>query len=252
MSAVLAYNNRFHVTADKPATFTSADFDSSPAIANLGRAQLPLFAQFTGATADLDCEANDGGSNPVAFDADVFAVLGLEDFDNGAEVEFLNGSTSLGTVTIETAPLGGNHAILILDSSVNLDTLTVSFTGAGSGAHKVGAIWASESLRFSPAADVSFDGLDTGITSFSQGNTAWAYGGQNYVTHAIRCRTREYLDWLTALRSAKSNSPVLYQLEQRLLTDPLIKAYGYLDNGWNLSHFENSIYDASARMVEVL
>ena len=254
MSAILAYNNRFHVTANKAATFASVDFDASPPLSNLGMMQLPLFAQFSGPTATLTCAATDGAvpAAAEAFDADVFAVLGLAGFDAGAQVEFLNGVNSLGVVDIESAPIGGNHAILALDAPVNLDTLTVTFTGAGAGVHRVGAVWASQSLRYSPLADVSIEGMDTGIASRSAGNTAWGYGGQNYIQHSIRSRTRQYLEWLTALQTAQSTNPVLLQLDQRLLSDALIKSYGLLEPGWSLNHLEAGIYDLSARLIESL
>ena len=255
MSGIFAYNNRFHVTATKAATFTSSDFDTSPPISNLGLAQLPLFAQFTGASATLTCEATDGmdnSPNAQTFDADVFAVLGCQDFDTGADVEFLNGMTSLGTTTIETAPLGGNHAILALDTPVSMDTLTVEFTNAGTGAHRVGAIWASQSVRFSPLSELLFDSSDTGQVSRSQGNTPWAFGGSAFGRFPIRARTKTYLPWLTALRSAQSTSPVLYQLNQRGTTTPLVKAYGLIEPAWQLRHVEAGVFDVECELVESL
>ena len=254
MSAILAYNNRFHVTANKAATFSSVDFDASPPLSNLGMMQLPMFAQFTGPTATLTCAATDGGEPAAAeaFDADVFAVLGLAGFDAGAQVEFLDGAMTLGTVTVDQAPLGGNHAILALDAPVNLDTLTVAFTNAGSGAHRIGAVWASSSLRFSPLADLLIEPDDTGMTTFSAGQTGWAYDGDAFERHPIRCRTRDYIPWITALRTAKSTNPVLYQLNQRLSESVLFKAYGLIEKTWTPQHIENGIYELNARLIESL
>lgn len=255
MSAIFAYNNRFHATAAKPATFSSADFASTPPITNLGLMQLPLFGQFTGGSATLTCEATDGtGNSPnlQSFDADVFAVLGCQGFDSGAQVEFLNGMSSIGSATIEAAPLGGTCAIVAVDTPVSLDTLTVEFTSAGSGTHKVGAIWASPSVRFTPLPDVSVTGADTSVVTRSRGNTPWAFGGQSFGRFPIRARTKSYLPWLTALQSAQASNPVLYQLMQRGTSTPLLKAYGLLEQNWQLTHVENGVFDMNAELLEAL
>lgn len=254
MKGLFAYNNRFLNREGNSCSFSSGDFDSSPPLSNLGKAQLSDFAQFTGASASIDCEADDGASSPSpeSFSADTFAVLGCQDFDDNAEVEFLDGSTSLGTVTIDQAPFGGNHAILKLSAPVTLDTLTASFTAAGSGVHKVGAFWAGLSIRYNPLTEVLMDLGSTGILNRSEGGVGWGFPGDPLSRYPLRVVTRSPLDWLSAFRLSGVALPVLFYLEQRDSTDDLIKLYGYVDEFPIVRHITAGDYQVEARITETI
>lgn len=152
MTSLVAYNNRFNDT--RAARTVLADvgttFSSDQPLDNLTRKQLSLFAQFT-ENCELDIQAvEDSSAEPVvadSFSADVFAVLG-HTLADGMEVEFLDGATSLGSVTVANYIGVAQHAILVLDSAVSLDTLTVKVTGGTAGvSYRIGAVWAGPSFR---------------------------------------------------------------------------------------------------------
>ena len=257
MSSVFAYNNRFHVTAQKPVTFTATagSFNAAQPMANLGRMQLPLFVEFTGADAEFTAAAILAGSDPASaetFSADTFAIAGLQNFPDDTEIEFLNGVTSLGTVTYTPAPIGGQHAILVLDTPVSLDTLTVSITASGTGVKRIGAAWASLSNRTSPGLEMAFNPQDTGSVSSSQGGTDWAFGGASRIQTPIRMRTTEKIALWEAIIKSGTTSPVLYRLRERAETDEFFQAYGLIQPGWSMQHVANGIYDFSMQIKESL
>ena len=257
MSAVFAYNNRFHATATKPVVFADvgSTFSAAQPLANMGRMQLPIFAEFTGALAEFTAEAILAGSDPASaqtFSADTFGILGLQNFPDDTSIEFLNGATSLGTVTYSPAPIGGQHAILVLDAAVSLDTLTVDITAAGTGAKRIGAVWASLSNRTSPALELAFNTDDTGVVNSSQGGTDWAFAGQTQLILPINMRTTEKLALRNALRLSGATSPVLYRLHERGETDEFLQAYGLLQSGWSMQHVANGLYDFSMQIKESL
>lgn len=164
----IAYNNIF--LDPRAATVQYTDVGGSFSVAqplpNLSKMQLPTFAQFTGATAELDADA--GASHSV----DVLALVG-HTLTTGMQVEFLDGATSLGTVTVANYEGLPQDAILILDSPVSLQTLTVSITGGSIGVnYRIGALWAS------PSFEVVFENsdFDMGATSLSLVSYAQATG----------------------------------------------------------------------------
>lgn len=174
MTSLVAYSNRFNDTRAAKTVFTDVggDFSSSQPLDNMAKKQLPIFAQFTGASCELEVQAvedsDQSSPTPESFDAEVFAVLG-HTLDNGMEVEFLDGSTSLGTVTVANYQGLQQHAILVLDSSVSIDTLTVSITGGESdGSYRIGAVWAG------PAFRVGFGIEDFSINPTSLSDLEWA------------------------------------------------------------------------------
>ena len=117
MPSVFAYQNRLNVTAAQAVAYTDVGttFDSAQPLTNLGTMQLPRFAAFAGATATIEAEATDGGdpASAAPFSADVFAVLGIENLEAGATIEFFDNDTgtpvSLGSVTW-TPVAGQRHA----------------------------------------------------------------------------------------------------------------------------------------------
>lgn len=179
--AILAYDNRFHATAAKPVAFTDVGetFDAAQPLTNLGTMQLPRFAAFTGATAELDAQATDGAETPagVDFTCDVIGLLGLESWEAGTLVEFLDDTAVVAAATWRPVDAFQRHLILPLPEPVTLDTLTVRVTGAGSGTKKIGAVWAGPSLRFQLDGQWTNDTFDTGVVSVSQGGTPWTFGG---------------------------------------------------------------------------
>lgn len=164
----IAYNNIFLDPRATTVVYTDvgASFDANQPLSNLSKMQLPTFAQFTGATARFT--ANSGASYSV----DVLALVG-HTLTTGMEVEFLNGMTSLGTVTVANYEGFPQDVILILDEPVNLQTLTVSITGGAIGTnYRIGALWAS------PSFEVVFENsdFDMGATSLSLTSYAQATG----------------------------------------------------------------------------
>lgn len=164
----IAYNNIFLDARATTVQYTDAggSFSAAQPLSNLSKMQLPVFAQFAGATAELDADA--GASHSV----DVLALLG-HTLADGMEVEFLNGATSLGTVKVANYEGLPQDAILILDETVNLQTLTVSITGGSIGTnYRIGALWAS------PSFEIYFENsdFDTGTTSLSLTSYAQATG----------------------------------------------------------------------------
>lgn len=153
MTSLVAYGNRFNDTrsATTVVTDTGGSFSASQPLENMLKKQLPLFAQFSGPSSEFDVEAvvdsSDSAPTAETFSADVFAVLG-HTLTDGMEVEFLDGSSSLGTVTVANYQGYAQHAILVLDSAVTVSELTVSITGGGSGDdYRIGAVWAGPSFR---------------------------------------------------------------------------------------------------------
>lgn len=180
--AILSYDNRFHATAAKPVLFTDVgtSFDSAQPLTNLGTMQLPRFAAFTGATAELDVQATDGAETPagVDFTCDVLGLLGLEGWEDGTLVEFLADTAVIAAATWRPVDEFQRHLIVPLPEAVTLDTLTVRISGAGSDSKKIGAVWAGPSLRFELDAAWANDTYDTGVVSVSQGGTPWTFAGQ--------------------------------------------------------------------------
>lgn len=174
MTSLVAYNNRFNDSTAARTVFTDVggSFSASQPLENLAKKQTPLFAEFDGPSCELDIEAvvdsSDSAPTAETFSADVLAVLG-HTLDDGMEVEFLDGSNSLGTVTVANYTGYAQHAILVLDSTVSLTTLTVSITGGGSGdSYRLGAIWAGPSFR------VGFGVEDFSIEPRSLSDQSWA------------------------------------------------------------------------------
>ena len=162
MTSLVAYSNRLFGQVD----FTDTDdtFDASQPLENMKRKQLPLFAQFEQACEfDVQAVEDESDSAPTGenFDADVFALLG-HTLDDGMTVEFLDGTSSLGTVTVANYEGLPRYVILALDSTVNLDTVTVKVSGGDSGTdYRIGAVWASQSFR------AGFGQADHAITTTS-------------------------------------------------------------------------------------
>ena len=171
--SLVAYNNRFNDSRAAKTVFTDvgASFSASQPLENMAKKQLPLFAQF-----DVDCEfdveavvdSDDSAPTLETFSADVFALLG-HTLDDGMEVEFLNGSNSLGTVTVANYQGLPQHVILAIDSAVTMDTLTVKVTGGESGSsYRIGSVWAGPSFR------TAFGLSDFSIETRSLSDQAWA------------------------------------------------------------------------------
>jgi hypothetical protein len=249
-NAILSYGNRFLVTGTQEATFTGdSNFSAAPPASNLGNAQLPRVAEFSGAAATLTCEAVDG-SNPDTFSADVFALLGLQGFADSAVIDFYDGSTLLGSVTYSAPPVGGEHAVLTLDSPASLDTLTVEISSAGTGTKRIGAVWAGTSKRFDQGNETAIETSDTGIVSRSQGGTAWTFGGETVNSFAIRARESSPESWYAALKAVGTTEPVLFILDRN--GSRFIVSYGLIEQGWQIRPISSSLYDVSARLVESL
>ncbi|WP_339617192.1 hypothetical protein [uncultured Gilvimarinus sp.] len=160
----LAYNNIFLDPTYSTVVFTDegATFTAAQPLSNLAKMQLPDYAQFTGETAELDADAG------AEYAVDVLALLG-HTLTDGMQVEFLDGATSLGTVTVANYRGLAQNVILLLDTPVTLQTLTVSITGGTSeAAYKIGAVWASESYK------KCFAKADYGRNTASLSNVAWA------------------------------------------------------------------------------
>lgn len=160
----LAHDNIFLDPRGTTVVYTDqgATFDSDQPLLNLSKMQLPLFAQFTGATAELDADAG------ASYTVDTLALLG-HTLENGMEVEFLDGMTSLGTATVTNYRGLAQNVILVLDTPVSLQTLTISITGGTGGVdYRIGALWASGSLD----CCISPDGFGAGVESLSQ--VSWA------------------------------------------------------------------------------
>lgn len=247
-NAILSYGNRFLVKAAQEATFTGdSNFSANPPESNLGTAQLPLVAEFSGATATLTCEAVKGSSADT-FSADVFALLGLVGFPESAVVDFYDGSTLIGSVTYSEPPVGGAHAVLTLDSPVSLDTLTIEISSAGTGTKQIGAVWAATSKRFNQGNETAIETSDTGVVSRSQGGTSWTFGGDTINSFSIRSREASPESWYAALKAVGSTEPVLFVLDRN--GSRFLVSYGLIEQGWQIRPISSSLYDVSARIIE--
>lgn len=163
---LLAYNNIFLDPRYATVVYTDqgATFDSDYPLSNLSKMQLPTFAQFTGATCDLDADAG------ASYSVKVLALLG-HTLTSGMEVEFLNGMSSLGTVTVANYEGAAQNAILVLDSPVSLQTLTIQVTGGSGGTdYRIGALWAS------PALSLDIESRDFGFGTASLSTAGYADG----------------------------------------------------------------------------
>lgn len=164
---LLAHDNMFLDPVGGTVTYTDtgATFSASPPIENMSKMQVPRFAQFT-ETADFDVTTG----SPVTV-----KVLGLmsHTLTDGMVVEFFNGATSLGSVTVANYRGVTQNAILVLGSEETFTTLTVEITGGAPGTqYRIGALWAS------PAFEASVESSDFGFdtTSLSVQNYASATG----------------------------------------------------------------------------
>lgn len=192
MTSLVAYNNRFNDTraATTVVTDTGGSFSASQPLENMLKKQLPLFAQFSGPSAEFDVEAvvdsSDSAPTAETFSADVFAVLG-HTLTDGMEVEFLDGSSSLGTVTVANYQGYAQHAILVLDSAVTISELTVSITGGSSGDdYRIGAVWAGPSFRVGfGLEDFAIDPRSLSLQDWAQ---ATAYTNEQDSQQAVSVR----------------------------------------------------------------
>lgn len=160
----LAYNNIFidSLYETVSITDTGATFNPAQPLSNLAKPELPQFAQFTGTAGTLEADA--GAEHSV----DVLALLG-HTLADGMQVEFLDGATSLGSVTVANYRGKPQHAILLLNTPVTLQTLTVSITGGvAETSYTIGALWASESVNW------CFAKADYGRNHKSLSNVSWA------------------------------------------------------------------------------
>lgn len=223
MTSLVAYNNRFNDSDASTVVFNDVggDFSSAQPLENMAKKQLPLFAEFDGPSCELDIQAvlDSSESAPTAetFSADVFALLG-HTLTDGMEVEFLDGSSSLGTVTVANYTGLAQHAVLVLDSAVSLDTLTVSVTGGGSGeSYRIGSVWAGPSFR------VGFGIEDFSIDMRSLSDQAWSSAtgytnerdSQQAVSvrfpHMTRAKARgpSWPNWQAITSTTGKHSPIL-------------------------------------------
>lgn len=259
MSSIFAYQNRLHVKTGQAVTFTSAEAASTPPLTNLGEAQLPIVASISG-DGSIEAQANDGAS-PVAaenFTADVFGLLGIENLDAGATIEFFDAdsspATSLGSVTW-TPVSGQRHAILTLDTPITINTLKVTLTNAGSGETLIGGIFAGPSVRSSIRPGYGVSTEDTGIVSRSQGGTAWSFGGETvHVWPAeFRCRNQAKLfEFYDALRTCKTTEPVLWIPRDDSGWIERLAVYGYVEDGWRTQNVDQDIHDVIFTVRESL
>lgn len=254
MPSVVAYQNRLHVKATQAVEFTDAGstLDATPPITNLGTAQLPTVVTWTGATATIEAQATDGASpaSGESFSADVFAVLGIQDIDDGAEIEFFDAdaspATSLGTVTWNPMQ-GQTHAVLVLSSPVTVTTVRVEVTSAGSGSHSIGALWAGPSVQdqaIRPGYTIETE--DTGLVSRSAGGTDWSFGGETAITWPaqFRCRTSaDFYAMVDALRICGTTEPVLWIPDTDSDMQGRFTVYGLVQSGWRSQHVELEVRD---------
>lgn len=188
--AILAYDNRFHARRHKAASYTDVgtSFSSALPLSNLGQQQLSLFAEFTGATAELSCAALDAVDNPQNFTADVLALLG-HTLPTGALVEFLNGADLLAAATWRPVVGSPAHLVVALPEAVTLNTLNVRISNASTGG-RIGVVWASPSLRFLLDRGWGMTAFDTGQIQRSQGQLPWSSPGNTGYTLPISFRAR--------------------------------------------------------------
>lgn len=253
--ARLAHANRFLVTDTRAAAFTDqgGTFESWPPLSNLGKMQLPLKAIWDGATFDIDCQAQDAAGAAESFDADTFAVLGLEGVEEEAVFEFLDGATSLGTVNYADAPVGrGGSAVLELSAPVSLDTLTVQVTGAGTGAHSIGAVFAGLSREFDPSNDLKVAGRSSGVVSRSLGLTPWGFRGDGATRWPIRTVTEDPESWASLLSSIGVTSPVLFTIDRK--GSRYAEIYGLINGEWRIGPLPGSVtlFDVSFDLFEAV
>lgn len=253
MPSVLAYQNRLHATANQAVAFSdvAATFDDVPALTNLGKMQLPRFAAFTGADATLEAQATDGGDPASAdpFTADVFGVMGIENLEAGATIEFFDNDTgtpaSLGSVTW-TPVAGQRHAVLLLDTPITIDTLRVVITDGGTGTTKIGALWAGPSVRTAIRPGYGVNTSDTGQVSTSQGGTQWPFGGDVVHTWPAQIRARsstELFELYDALRVCQSTAPVLWIPNTASGWAERLAVYGLVEEGWRTQNVEVDVHD---------
>lgn len=173
-NSLVAYNNAFLDPRGAAVDYTDVGgtFSNVQPLSNLSKPQLGAFAEFVGATCEFDADAG------AAFEADVFALLG-HTLEDGMEVEFIDESgspSSLGTVTVQNYRGLPQHAILILDAPVSLQTLTVSVTGGTAlQDYTIGALWASPSFReeiLSAGYDYSMENLSIQSWALNSGYAA--------------------------------------------------------------------------------
>lgn len=262
MPSVFAYQNRLHVKATQAVEFTDAGstLDATPPITNLGTAQLPTIVSWAGATATIEAQATDGASpaSGQSFSADVFAVLGIQDIDDGASIEFFDAdaspATSLGTVTWNPVQ-GEDAAVLVLDSPVTVTTVRVEITSAGSGSHLIGALWAGPSVRSAIRTGYAGETADTGEISRSAGGTDWTFGGETAISWPAVFRTTtlaEFQTMIDALRICGTTEPVLWIPDTSTGMKERFTIYGLVQPGWRFQHVELEVRDVLFTVRESL
>lgn len=263
MPSVFAYQNRLHVTAAQAVEFTDvgSDLDATPPITNLGTAQLPTIVTWQGDSLTIEAQATDGASpaSGESFSADVFAVLGIQNLDTSAQIEFFDAdaspATSLGTVTWNPVQ-GQTHAVLVLSSPVTVTTVRVEITSAGSGSHSIGALWAGPSVQDQAIRNgYTIETEDTGVVSRSAGGTDWSFGGETAVTWPaqFRCKTdAEFFAMVDALRVCGTTEPVLWIPDTDSDMQARFTVYGLVQPGWRSQHVELSVRDVLFSVRESL
>lgn len=260
MTAVLAYNNRLRRTSTQGVTIedSGSDFASSPPISNMATVVLPEYAEFTGATATFTAQADDGASSPTpeSFSASVFALLGLEGFEDGADFDFMDDADGSSYGTAEWVPTANQrHVILVLDSPVTLDTLRVGITNAGTGTHRIGAVWASPSVQGEQRSAISVSLFGTGINVTSPGGSTSPYSDGKGLTTPGYLRAFSQTDGLAlfdALFDAGQHDPVLWMPRSDSGFVERFSTYGYVQSDPTWQHVEGQLYDAVFRIVESL
>ena len=148
--AILAYSNR----ALGNGTFTgvTGTFATTPPISNLGTLQVPTpHAEVTPATGEIEFTFAALNTSDESETVSVQA-LGLlaHNLPDDAVVTFLDGVTQLDQITWGALAERDRAAnvIAVLDTAVDLDTLTVNITSAGSAPIRIGGLWMSPLIEF--------------------------------------------------------------------------------------------------------
>lgn len=146
MTSLIAFDNR--ALGHGAFTDGAGTWASAPSIDNLGTMQPQVYAEVTpsGGAFDFTFQAQDASGTAEDFSPDVFGLLG-HTLPDGAEVEFLDGATSLGSVTVSNVDNRPQNAILVASSASTFDTLTVEVSSAGADAVQIGCLWCSRSFR---------------------------------------------------------------------------------------------------------
>lgn len=253
----VAYNNR--LTGAGTWTDTGASFAADPPLANLGTIQVPSpHAEFTGDTAAFEFAAG------ADFTVRVLALLG-HTLPDGAIVTFSDeADVQIASHTVARFKTRPNNVILLLGADETISTIKVSISGAGTGTHRIAAMFAGPAKVFDQTAGFAYSDQSDGQV-IRIGGTDWPFIGtrrRGIPVQAIGTRGEvlginrdgtEYTgtDWVTMLETAGQFGQVIVSpsaISQK--TIDALAIYGLLDSPGEPEHVEGDVFRVGFRVLE--